>query len=150
MRKHITLSLCLDILVCFILSGTVWIFAKIMADHHHPPLAVVDMQALVTRQSQQLAQTRKGKVSARHIQQISERLKGTLDAFATKHRLILFNKAALAGGENTLLPDHTLDIVMLLEEEKQGQEGQEAHRQKAQQHKQHREYQEEAFHHGLF
>src|SRR3990167_6106748 len=148
--KHMISYVCLGILGCLILSGTIGIFAKIMAAHHQPSLAVVDMQALITRQSQQLAQTRKGKVSARHIQQISERLKGTLDAFATKHRLILFNKAALAGGENTLLPDHTLDIVMLLEEEKQGQEGQEVHPQEAQQHKQHREYQEEAFHHGLF
>jgi hypothetical protein len=147
MRKHITLSLCLDILACLLLSGTIWIFAKIMADHHHqPPLAVVDMQALVTRQSQQLAQTRKGKVSARHIQQISEQLKGTLDAFATKHRLILFNKAALAGGENTLLPDHTLDIVMLLEEGKQGQEEQ----QQKQEHNHERKQEQEAVHHDLF
>jgi hypothetical protein len=145
MRKHITLSLCLDILACFLLSGTIWIFVKIMADHHHPPLAVVDMQALVTRESQQLAQTRKGKVSARHIQQISEQLKGTLDAFATKHRLILLNKAALAGGENTL-PDHTLDIVMLLEEGRQGQEEQ----QQKQEHNHDQKQEQEAFHHGLF
>ncbi len=139
------MSLCLDILACFLLSGTIWIFVKIMADHHHPPLAVVDMQALVTRESQQLAQTRKGKVSARHIQQISEQLKGTLDAFATKHRLILLNKAALAGGENTL-PDHTLDIVMLLEEGRQGQEEQ----QQKQEHNHDQKQEQEAFHHGLF
>jgi hypothetical protein len=147
------LPLCLGILGCFILSGTIGIFAKTMAAHHHPPLAVVDMQALVTRQSQQLAQTRKGKVSPRHIQQISERLKATLDAFATRHRLILLTKGALAGGESAL-PDYTLDIVMLLEEGKQEQEGQEAHRQEGQQQKQHhnhdQQHPQEAVHHGLF
>ena len=79
-------------------------------------LAVVDMQALIAKGSQHLAKTSpnkalgKGsaKVSNHQIQEMGEQLKETLEAFATKNRLILLSKGTVMGGD---LPDYTAEIM---------------------------------------
>jgi hypothetical protein len=91
-------------------SGTAWSFFK-------PPLrlAVVDMQALIAKGSQHLAKTspnkalgKTSKVSSHQIWQAGEQLKETLEAFATKHHLILLAKGAVMGGN---LPDYTEEVM---------------------------------------
>lgn len=95
-----------------ILNGeTAWSFLKLA-----PRLAVVDMQALIAKQSQHLAKTSSNKalgkgsakISRHKIQEAGEQLKETLEAFAVKHHLILLAKGAVMGGD---LPDYTNAIV---------------------------------------
>lgn len=87
-----------------------------------PRLAVVDMQALVAKRSQQLAKTGshksmvdsrapgKGtaKISSHQIREAGEQLKEVLEAFAARHHLILLAKGAVMGGS---LPDYTEEIM---------------------------------------
>ena len=91
-------------------SGTAWSFFK-----PSPRLAVVDMQALIAKGSQHLAKTspnkalgKASKVSSHQIQEAGEQLKETLEAFATKHHLILLTKGAVMGGN---LPDYTEEVM---------------------------------------
>ena len=79
-----------------------------------PQLAVVDMKVLVAQQSQHLVKTHSIKISTRQIQEVSHRLKETLETFAAKHHLILLPKGAVMGGA---LSDHTDQILSLLEQE---------------------------------
>jgi hypothetical protein len=91
-------------------GGSAWSFFK-----PSPRLAVVDMQALIAKRSQHLANNssnkalgKASKISNQQIQEASEQLKGTLDAFALKHHLILLAKGAVMGGN---LPDYTNEIM---------------------------------------
>jgi hypothetical protein len=109
--KYTILYLCFGIFGCITLSSMAWVFSKA---HHPPQLAVVDMQALIARQSRHLAKTSSAKVSARQIQETGNRLKEILEVFAAKHNIILLSKGALMGGG---LPDHTDTILTFLEQE---------------------------------
>lgn len=88
-----------------------------------PRLAVVDMQALIAKRSQQLAKTgsrkstvdsrapadkRAVKISSHQIREAGEQLKEVLEAFAARHHLILLAKGAVMGGS---LPDYTEEIM---------------------------------------
>ena len=109
--KPMVIYLCLGIFGCITLSGMAWVFSKV---HHKPERALVDMQALIAQQSQRLAKTRPGKVSARQVQEVSDRIKEILEIFAAKHNLILLAKGGVMGGA---LPDHTFEILTFLEQE---------------------------------
>jgi|GEM_PF-3342467 len=91
-------------------GGMAWPFFK-----PPPRLAVVDMQALISKGSQHLAKTssikalaKAAKVSSHQIQEMSEQLKETLEDFAAQHHLILLAKGAVMGGN---LPDYTEEIM---------------------------------------
>lgn len=100
-----------------------WIFSP-----KPPQLAVVDMQALVSRRSQQLAKvlvpqtlvpealipdTLIPEIPASSIREAGDRLKEGLKAFAITHNLILLTKGGVVGGN---LPDKTEEILALIEE----------------------------------
>lgn len=80
-----------------------------------PRLAVVDLQALVSKGSQHLAKAssnkmlgKAAKISRHQIQELSEQLKEILEDFAAQHHLILLAKGAVMGGN---LPDYTEEIM---------------------------------------
>ena len=92
-----------------------------------PSLAVVDMQALISMKSQQLAKTlgsgtlvpethmsktRVSETLLSETQEAGERLKKGLKAFALTHNLILLAKGAIVEGN---LPDKTEEILALIE-----------------------------------
>ena len=101
-----------------------------------PCLAVVDIQVLISKKSQQLAKTilsptrasptqvspayvSSTQVSSIHpslIREVGDRLKEDLKAFAATHNLILLAKSAVVGGD---LPDKTAQILALIEEGEQ-------------------------------
>lgn len=96
-----------------------WLLSSKSQPSKEPSLAVVDMQALISKKSQQLA---KGILSNNTAQQIPKntvpvreaatQLKGDLNTFATNHNLILLSKAAVVGGD---IPDKTEEILAMIE-----------------------------------
>ena len=110
--------LCLGALGCLVFIWMAW--ACFQNGHPRPPQwGVVDMHALVAYQSRQLAKTtRKGKVSARQLQEATTHLKEVLGGFAEERNIFLLDKGVLAGGS---LPDHTVDLLAILEQETQQQ-----------------------------
>lgn len=100
-----------------------WIYSPKPLQSHNTSFAVVDMQALISKKSQQLAmkltseksQTEPGiPISRISIQEAANRLKEDLTAFAATHNLILLAKGAVVSGD---IPDKTDEILTLLEEE---------------------------------
>ena len=89
----------------------------------HPSLAVVDMQALISKKSQQLAMNQnlekyssQGRelvpLSHLSIQEVASQLKDDLNAFASTHNLVLLAKGAVVSGD---VPDKTQEILNILE-----------------------------------
>lgn len=93
-----------------------------------PQLAVVDMQVLISKRSQQLAkalapetlvskalvpetfvpETRASSAQVSSVREAGDRLKEDLKTFATVHNLILLAKGSVVGGD---LPDKTEEIL---------------------------------------
>lgn len=90
---------------------------------HPTSLAVVDMQLLISRKSQQLAMDQ---ASERHnpkvqelfplsrlsIQEAANHLKDDLNTFAATHNLVLLAKGVVAGGD---IPDKTQEVLAMME-----------------------------------
>ena len=92
-----------------------------------PCFAVVDIQALISKKSQQLAKTLVSPtlvypahgspthVSSAHaslIREVGDRLQEDLKEFSATHNLILLAKSAVVSGD---LPDKTAEILALIE-----------------------------------
>jgi len=83
-----------------------------------PQLAVVDMQVLISKRSQQLAKAlvsetrassaRVPSTQVSSVREAGDRLKEDLKTFATMHNLILLAKGSVVGSD---LPDKTEEIL---------------------------------------
>jgi hypothetical protein len=99
-----------------------WISLPKSSQSSHASLAVVDMQALISKKSQQLAamlasekhssQPRESS-SFLSIQDAAHRLKDDLNTFAATHNLVILSKEAVVSGD---LPDKAEEILVLIEE----------------------------------
>lgn len=92
----------------------------------HTCLAVVDMQALISKKSQQLAKTIMPETrmpgtqasparvppASVSIREAADHLKEDLNAFAATHNLILLAKGAVVAGD---IPDKTEEILAMIE-----------------------------------
>ena len=113
---HISIGIATFFLIGGIILGGILGSAMGWSFFRPPPrLAVIDMQALISKGSQHLVKTssnkalgKAAKVSSHQIQEMSEQLKETLEDFAAQHHLILLAKGAVMGGN---LPDYTEEIA---------------------------------------
>lgn len=98
-----------------------WLLSSKSPHSKDSSLAVVDMQSLVSRKSQQLATTmlsdhpssnQPSFINSISIRETATQLKDDLERFATTHNLILINKLAVVSGN---VPDKTEEISDLME-----------------------------------
>jgi len=92
-----------ELIPCFF-QGFLILFVGVMwalAPRPHP-LAVVDMNALIAKGSQELL--RQGKSSTKHVHEWGNQLKEDLESYAGEQGIILLTKGAVVGGN---LPDVT-------------------------------------------
>lgn len=100
-----------------------WICSSKSSQPLSASLAVVDMQLLISKKSQQLAMSQaseKRKPEARElfplshlsIQEAASQLNDDLNAFAATHNLVLLAKGAVVSGD---IPDKTQEILAILE-----------------------------------
>lgn len=96
-----------------------WLISSKSPNSKNPSLAIVDMQALILKKSQQLAttimSTNTPQQTANNIVPVREaatQLKDDLNTFATNHNLILLSKAAVVSGD---VPDKTDEILDIIE-----------------------------------
>ena len=107
--SYLLLSHLITLAIGFIGVGVVaWFLSS-----NIPKFAVVDMQALIAKQSEQLAADPRvkihgGKVSANKIQEAGNLLREKLEQFARTHQVVLLNKGAVIGSH---LPDYTDAII---------------------------------------
>jgi len=99
-----------------------WICYSKSSPSHMASFAVVDMQLLISKKSQQLAlqltsEKLQGETNNQpspvSIQESANSLKEDLNTFAATHNLVLLAKGAVIGGD---VPDKTQEILELLEE----------------------------------
>ena len=100
-----------------------WICSQKSSQPHQGSLAVVDMQALISKKSQQLAMNQSLEkhnsqrqelipLSRLSIQEAANHLKDDLNAFAATHNLVLLAKGVVISGN---VPDKTQEILDILE-----------------------------------
>jgi hypothetical protein len=72
----------------------------IALNRQSPTLAIVDIQALIQHQSQQLAQgSSKGTVNLKELRQTARQMKNFLEIWAKRHQTILLAKGSVWGSD---------------------------------------------------
>jgi hypothetical protein len=80
---------------------------------HQPSLAIVDMQELVSKKSQQLALKLTGiGINDISLQESAKQLKEDLQTFATANNLVLLAKGTVVSGD---VPDKTEEILAMMD-----------------------------------
>ena len=116
-----------DSLIYGILGGLMgslymgWICSPKSLQSSNASLAVVDMQTLISKKSQQLAMKLTSEavkaeasdpISHVSIQEAASRLKEDLNTFAVIHNLVLLSKGSVVGGD---VPDRTQEVLSMIE-----------------------------------
>jgi Skp family chaperone for outer membrane proteins len=100
-----------------------WICSSKSFTPHPTSLAIVDMQLLISKKSQQLAMSQASErhnsqvrelfpLSQQSIQEAANHLKDDLNTFAVTHNLVLLAKGVVAGGD---IPDKTQEVLAMIE-----------------------------------